>query len=66
MEISVSEASHRVQLPAVEFSEQERHGPVAVHPEQGHINDPWNGIPLLQGHAERDGAVQPGEEKAPG
>jgi len=27
----------------VESSVQERHGPVGVHPENGHKNDPWNG-----------------------
>jgi len=29
-----------------------------------HKNDPWNGTPLLQGQAERAGAVQPGEKAA--
>ena len=42
----------------------ETHGAVGTHPEAGHKNDPWNGTPLLQGQAERAGAVLPGEEKA--
>jgi len=29
-------------------------------------NDPRDGTPLLQGQAERAGAVQPGEQKGPG
>jgi len=37
-----------------------------VHPEESHKNDPRDGTPLLQEQAERAGAVQPGEEKAPG
>jgi len=37
-----------------------------MHPEEGHKNDPRDGTRLLRGHAERAGAVQPGEEKAPG
>ena len=32
----------------------------------GHEDDPRAGAPLLQGQAEGVGAVQPGEEKAPG
>jgi len=47
----------------VESSVQKRHGPVGVHPEEGHRNDPRNGTPL-RGQAEGAGAVQPGEEKA--
>ena len=39
--------------------------PVGVCPEEGHKNDPRDGTPLLQGQAERAGAVHPGEEKAP-
>ena len=35
-------------------------------PECVHKNDPWNGTPLLQGQAERAGAVQPGDEKRRG
>ena len=34
-----------------------------MHPEEGHKNDPRDGTPLLQGQADRAGAVQPGEEK---
>jgi len=45
---------------------QERHGPVGAGPEEGHKNDQRDGTPLLQGEAERVGAVRPGEEKAPG
>jgi len=30
------------------------------------VNDPRVGAPPLRGQIERDGAVQPGEEKAPG
>ena len=32
----------------------------------GHKDDPRAGAPLLRGQAEGVGAVQPGEEKAPG
>lgn len=32
----------------VEFSVQERHGPVGVHPEEGHRNDPRDGTPLKE------------------
>ena len=31
--------------PDVEFSVQERHGPVGVHPEKGYRNDPRDGTP---------------------
>jgi len=51
--------------PALEPSARERHGPVGAGPEEGHKNDPRAGAPLLGGKAERVGAVQPGEEKAP-
>ena len=40
---------------------QERHRPVGAYPEEGHENDPRGETPLLQGQAERAGAVQPGE-----
>ena len=33
-------------------------------PEEGHEDDPRDGVPLLQGQAKGVGAVQPGEEKA--
>jgi len=36
-----------------------------VDPEEGHKNGQRAGAPLLRGKAERVGAVQPGEEKAP-
>jgi len=50
----------------VESLAQERYGPVGVHPEESHKNDPSDGTPLLEGQAERAGALQPGEEKALG
>ena len=50
----------------MEFFIQVRHRPVGEHPEEGHKNDPRDGTSLLQGQAVRDGAVQSGEEKAPG
>ena len=49
-----------------ESSAQERHGPVGEGPEEGHKNDQRVRTPHLWGKAERVGAVQPGEEKAPG
>jgi len=55
-----------VLCPALEPSAQERHGPVGAGPEEGHKNDQRGGTPLLQGKAERVGAVQPGEEKVLG
>jgi len=45
----------------VESSVQERHGPVGACPEEGHRNEPRDGTHLLQGQAERAGAVHPGE-----
>ena len=60
------EASPGVLHPDVESSVQERHGAVGACPEEGHKSDPRDGTPLLQGQAERAGAVQLGEEKAPG
>ena len=62
--LCAGEASPAVLHPDVESSAQERHGPVGACPEEGHKNDPRDGIPLLQGQAERDGAVLSGEEKA--
>jgi len=47
--------------PALEPPAQKRHEPVGVGPEEGHKNDPRAGVALLQGQAERIGAVQPGE-----
>ena len=50
----------------MEFSVQEGHRPVGVHPEEGHKNDLRNVTSvtcLLQGQAE---AVQPREEKDSG
>ena len=60
------EASPGVLRSDVKSSVQERHGPVRVHPEEGHKNDLRDGTPLLQRQAERAGTVQPGEEKGPG
>ena len=60
------EASHGVLRPDMESSVQERHRPVGVHLVEGHKNDTRDRIPFLQGQAERAGAAQPGEEKAPG
>ena len=42
------------------------HGIVGAGPEEGHENDQRAGAPPLQRQAERAGAFQPGEEKAPG
>jgi len=36
-----------------------------IESREGHKNDSRDGTPLLQGQAERAGALQPGEEKAP-
>ena len=60
------EASREVQHPSVESSVQKRHGPIGVHPEEGHKNNARNETPLLREQAEKAGAVQPGKEKAPG
>ena len=50
----------------MESSKQERQGSIGVHPMEGHENHLRDGTSAIQGQAERDGAVQPGEEKAPG
>jgi len=52
--------------PALEPPAEEGHGCVGAGPEEGHEHDPRAGAPLLRGQAEGVGAVQPGEEKAPG
>ena len=39
---------------------------ILVGPEEGYEDDPRAGAPLPWGQAEGAGAVQPGEEKAPG
>ena len=41
------EASPGVLCPDVESSVPERHGPLGVHPEEGHRNDPRDGTPHL-------------------
>jgi len=61
-----SETPPGVLCPALEPSAQERHGPVGADLEEGHKNDQRDGTALLKGKAERVGAVQCGEEKAPG
>jgi len=48
--------------PVLEPSTQEEHG--VVGPEEGHEDGQWAGALSLQGQAERDGALQPGKEKA--
>lgn len=50
--------------PALGPSVQERHGPVGVSLEGGHKVHQGAVVPVIQGKAERIGAVQPGEEKA--
>ena len=53
----------------MEPSVQERHETVGGFPEEGHRNAPMGGTPSLCGQAEtagQAGAVQLGEEKAPG
>ena len=52
--------------PALEPPTEAGHGCVGAGPEEGHEGDPRAGVPLLRGQAKRAGAVQPGEEKAPG
>ena len=37
-----------------------------MHPEEVHEDDQRSGAPPLRGQAERTGAFQPGEDKAPG
>ena len=49
----------------VESSVQERCGPVGAHSEEGHKNDPRDGTLPCEDRL-RAGAVQHGEEKAPG
>jgi len=60
------ETSPGVLRSALEPSAQEGHGTVGAGPKEGYKNDPRAGAPLLGGQAERDGLVQPGEEKAAG
>ena len=64
--LCAGETSCGVLHPDVESSAQERHGPVGVHPEEGHRNDARHETYSLLGHAGRAGAVQPREEKALG
>jgi len=61
-----SETPSGVLCPALEPSAQERQEPTRVGPEEGHSNDQRAGTPLLEGKAERAGAVQPGEKRLQG
>mgnify|MGYP001860403718 FL=1 len=61
--LCTGEASPGILHPDVESSVQERRGPVGVHPEESHKNDPKDGTPLLQEQAERARAVKPEKEK---
>ena len=63
--LCTGEVSLRVLHPDVKYSAEGRHGPIAAHPAYSYKNDPMDGTPLLRGQAERAGALQPGEEKAP-
>jgi len=45
---------------------QEGHEVIGTGPEEGHKDDQRAGAPPLRGEAERTGALQPGEDKAPG
>ena len=63
--LCAGEASPGVLRPDVESSVQEKHVALEACPEEGHKNELRDGTPLLRGQAERAGAVQPGEEKAP-
>ena len=60
--LCAGETSTGLLRPDVKSSVQERHRPVGAHPEEVNKNDPKYGTPLLQGQAERAGAVQPGED----
>ena len=64
--LCTGETSPGVLHPDVESSVQERHRTPGAYPVDSHKNDPRGGTPLLQGQAERAGAIQSGEEKAPG
>ena len=64
--LCAGETSPAVLHPDVEFSVRERHGSVGARPEEGLKYDQRAGAALLQGLAERCGALQPGEEKARG
>ena len=61
-----AETSPEVLCLDVEFSVQEKNGPVCECPEEGYKNDSRDGTPLLRGQAKKAGPVQLGEEKAPG
>ena len=56
--LCTGDASPGALHPDVQSSVQERHGAVGVNPEEGHKNDPRDGTAVLQGQAERAGAVQ--------
>lgn len=58
--------SLKVLCPALRPLTQERHGPTAVGPEEGHKGEQIAGPLLLCRWAEKNGAVQCGVKKAPG
>jgi len=60
--LCTGETSPGVMCPDTESSVQKSHGSVRVYPEEGHKNDPRDGIPPLCGQAERLQAVQHGGE----
>ena len=48
--LCAGETLPRVMYPDVEFSVQETHGPVGMHPDvEGHNKEPGDGTPLLPG-----------------
>jgi len=64
--LCTDKTSPGVLCPGVESLVQERSGSVRAWPEERHKDDLRGGTPPLQRQAGRFGAVQPGEEKAPG
>ena len=54
-----------VLCPDGESSVMERRGTDGAYPAEGHKSKPRDRTPFLQGQANRDGAIQPKEEKAP-
>ena len=59
------EAPSGVLHPVLGLPAEGGHGAVGAGPEGGHEVNQRAGAPHLQGQAERAGAFQPGEEKAP-